>query len=79
MVCTEHCSFKQGELLKLAYDDGTSSPSFINPITGKEIYVNMYRLAIYDPENPEHAALRVKLRLINSTKAARKDIQINLG
>lgn len=63
MVSTEHFRFKQGMVLVLDSDDGTFAPYF-RPVEGGEgQYVNMDRLAIYDPSNPKHLAWRTKLRL----------------
>jgi len=64
VICDQHMTFKPGELLRLAQDDHTTAPIFHSYDTHYEEYVNINRLAIYDKENPQHAALRVKRKLL---------------
>lgn len=64
MTDTCHFKFKQGTLLKLATDDSTCAPEFsdING-NGRPEWVNLDRLTIFDPEDPDHIIMRAKARL----------------
>ena len=66
LLCAQHHHFPQGELVQLYSDDGTYNPEFIalkDVDSVRPCYVNTERLGIYDPDNPEHIALRARLRL----------------
>ena len=64
MVDLHHFRFKQGTLLRLARDDGSHAPEFSRiDGKGKPEWINIDRLTIFDPEDPDHIIMRTKARL----------------
>ena len=67
-----HPSIPAGALVTLVLDDDSCNPAF-SIVQGKHreteygfeypLYINMDRLAVYDADNPEHVAFRVKRKL----------------
>ena len=65
MVDKDHFVYPQGTLLVLAQDDNTPSPEFRPCGAPNNVYeyVNMERLTIFDPTDPDHIALATKAKL----------------
>lgn len=65
MVDKTHFKYPQGTLLVLNRDDRSWSPEFKPQGAPDNVfeYVNMNRLAIFDPTNPYHIALAAKAKL----------------
>jgi exonuclease V gamma subunit len=66
MVCDKLAHVKPGDLVVLSHDDDTYNPSFtviFGMFKNHTFFINMNRLAIYDENDPEHAAFRVKRKL----------------